>query len=750
MITDELITELPFRDVAEIEPLQKNDSYNDIPSKMSTNNDFLIEIDPDHNTSPNGVEKQCQNYDTSLEFNKAMHSQHNISLLHTNICSSEHKLNDFMYYVNNLNIQFSFIGISETWANKFNDHILNIHNYNHEQCIRSNKKKGGGTSLYIHNDIQYKTRLDLSLPKTQYESIFIEVEQPIFSTSRNTIVGEIYKPPSSKLKHFNKELEKLLIKIKKEKKYAILMGDYNVDTLSEMNNKSKPTQDFINIFSSYYYHKLINHPTRERNQSVTLIDNIYTNIPDCYNTCTSGVLKFFSQSDHYPIFTTRNIVKTTKPKIQRSRRNHSIKNISLFKKNIRRNWQELYDMDNINTAFTSFSNYMTSTFQKCFPIETIKINHKNKNPWINQSLRNEIKERDKLYMISKKFPTNENKTLYKKFKNTNLNNQRKAERSYYREQLELNNHDLKKSWKIIKKMIGKDDNKWTVKHIDFLIGNHYVSDNNTIANSFNNYFINIGNSLSKKIKSDVDPLIFLKPNVNPLYIPQVTSYEVEHIISSMNNSAAGYDEMPSSIMKQCVEYYIKPLTFLINMSITQGTVPNELKIAKVIPLYKGEDIQLIENYRPISILPYFSKIFEKVIFRYVIEFIEENNILYEYQFGFRKNHSTSHAIITLVERVNKALDTGKYVVGVFIDLKKAFDTIDHGILMRKLELYGIQRNILNWFKSYLSYRCQYVEYKNTISERKYIHHGVPQGSILGPLLFILYVNDFSRSSDLLF
>ena len=218
----------------------------------------------------------------------------------------------------------------------------------------------------------------------------------------------------------------------------------------------------------------------------------------------------------------------------------------------------------------------------------------------------------------------------------------------------------------------------------------------------------------------------------------------------MNKSAAGYDEMPSSIMKQCVEYYIKPLTFLINMSITQGTVPNELKIAKVIPLYKGEDIQLIENYRPISILPYFSKIFEKVIFRYVIEFIEENNILYEYQFGFRKNHSTSHAIITLVERVNKALDTGKYVVGVFIDLKKAFDTIDHGILMRKLELYGIQRNILNWFKSYLSYRCQYVEYKNTISERKYIHHGVPQGSILGPLLFILYVNDFSRSSDLLF
>ena len=135
------------------------------------------------------------------------------------------------------------------------------------------------------------------------------------------------------------------------------------------------------------------------------------------------------------------------------------------------------------------------------------------------------------------------------------------------------------------------------------------------------------------------------------------------------------------------------------MSITQGNFPNELKIARVIPLYKGEDTQLIDNYRPISVLPYFSKIFEKVMFTYVIEFLDENNIPYEYQFVFRKNHSTSHAIITLVERVTKALDTGKYVVGVFLDFKKAFDTVDHAILLRKLKCYGIKGNILNWFTS---------------------------------------------------
>ena len=159
-------------------------------------------------------------------------------------------------------------------------------------------------------------------------------------------------------------------------------------------------------------------------------------------------------------------------------------------------------------------------------------------------------------------------------------------------------------------------------------------------------------------------------------------------------------------MKQCIDSYIDPLTLLINQSIQQGVFPAELKMARVIPLYKGDNNQLIHNYRPISVLPFFSKIFEKIVSKYVLRFLDDNNILYEYQFGFRKYYSTSHAIITLVERVTKALDTGKYIVGVFLDLKKAFDTVDHCILLNKLEKYGTRGNILNWVKSYLSFRVQ--------------------------------------------
>ena len=136
-------------------------------------------------------------------------------------------------------------------------------------------------------------------------------------------------------------------------------------------------------------------------------------------------------------------------------------------------------------------------------------------------------------------------------------------------------------------------------------------------------------------------------------------------------------------MKSVSEEYNKPLTYLINKTISQGHFPEELKLARVIPIYKGENDQLIQNYRPISVLPFFSKIFEKIIFNHVINFLNDNNVLYDYQFGFRKQHSTSHAIITLVERVEKALDTGKVVVGVFLDLKKAFDTVNHTILLHK-------------------------------------------------------------------
>ena len=203
-------------------------------------------------------------------------------------------------------------------------------------------------------------------------------------------------------------------------------------------------------------------------------------------------------------------------------------------------------------------------------------------------------------------------------------------------------------------------------------------------------------------------------------------------------------------MKKCVHDYMNPLTYLVNSSIKQEIFPSELKIAQLFPIFKAGDEQLIPNYRPIPALNFFSKIFEKGVANYIVDFLESNNILYEHQYGFRNGHSTIHAVITLVETVAKALDTGKIVVGVYLDIRKAFDAIDHPIILRKLYSLGIRGNLYTWIKSYLTNRSQFVMYNNNKSETKYITHGVPQGSIVGPLYFIGFMNDISRASNLSF
>ena len=182
-------------------------------------------------------------------------------------------------------------------------------------------------------------------------------------------------------------------------------------------------------------------------------------------------------------------------------------------------------------------------------------------------------------------------------------------------------------------------------------------------------------------------------NKNTINIYEINVNEIKSVIVPLTNSAAGYDDMPASIMKQLINYYAEPLTYLINQSISQGIFQDELKLFKVLPIFKCEDEQLVLNYRPILILPFFSKVFEKIVSKYIIECMEENELFYKNQFGFRKQHSISHVIITLIEKVSKALDTGKYCCRCIFRLKKAFDTVDHTILLRKLILYGIRGKV---------------------------------------------------------
>ena len=381
--------------------------------------------------------------------------------------------------------------------------------------------------------------------------------------------------------------------------------------------------------------------------------------------------------------------------------------------------------NNVNSCYDSFLNTVLNIYNNCCPVRKVKFCNKNHSkPWITNVLVNACKKKNLLYKNFLKHRTVQSEVKYKKYKNKLVKILKTAEKLYYNDLLQENINCSKKTWSILNSIIKKRQYSSNTSDT-YVYDNKEIRGSINIANGFNEFFTNIFVNLAKNIVPPSNACYndyLTNYNEKSMFLSPVIDTEVIYIVRIFKNkNAKACHDMSMSLLKQIFSSVVKPIVHICNMSFTTGVFPDSMKTAKVIPLFKAGDKKSFSNYRPFSILTQFSKILEKLFNNRLEIFLGKYKILCDNQYGFRKNSSTSYALVKLIEDISNNIDNGKVTLGIFIDLQKAFDTLNHDLLIKKLNWYGLRGLSNLWVKSYLSDRKQYVNIENSQSKMLSIH-----------------------------
>ena len=422
-------------------------------------------------------------------------------------------------------------------------------------------------------------------------------------------------------------------------------------------------------------------------------------------------------------------------------------------------WDDVFDTTSTNECYERFDKIVSNIVNENSCVSRIRLDKTKKSqPWLTSSIRNSITHSKKLYGATLcKNATDSDRIKYSNYRNTLNRVKRASQVKYYSEKCIAHRNNGKELWKLINRVINKQSDKTST--VDCLeIDNLKTFQTREIANEFGKYFSSVSNEYALKItkpKKELNHYLSKITHTNDsLFLNPTSHSEINKTIEQLRSKpSCGLDGLSNKLIKKIKNALTGPLCMLFNLSLTNGEFPKIYKKSDVVPLHKSKSKLVRANYRPILLLPVMSKILEKIVYKRVYSFLDKNNTLYVSQYGFRSKHSCEHAISELISEVLKNKANNKYTLSLFLDLSKAFDTLDHSLLLKKLEIYGIRGITLNWFKSYLEtqklwVKCIDKENDHNVYSNEYdINIGTPQGSCLGPLLFLVYTNDLYLNLD---